>query len=185
VLGVWFTERVGQPNQPLFPTRTGGRLSRDAIEHRVTKHATTAASTCVSLQGRKSTTHVLRHTAAITLLHAGIDSTVIALWLGHEQVATTQIYLNADLALKERAPGREEGPRGDLERRGQTPCPGCCQGVRCDLWSQVRQGHQQDHRRRGRVAGVLRRYDDAGSALGTLILCPVPGRRSRTMPCGQ
>jgi site-specific recombinase XerD len=120
VLRVWLTERAGQRDAPLFPTRTGSRLSRDAIEHRVTKHVTNAASNCPSLRWKKITAHVLRHTTAVRLLHAGVDTAVIALWLGHEQVATTQIYLNADLALKEKAlarttppntaPGRYEAP---------------------------------------------------------------------------
>jgi integrase/recombinase XerD len=91
VLRVWLT---GHRDAPLFPTRTGSRLSRDAIEHRVTKHVTNAASDCPSLHRKKITAHVLRHTTAMRLLHAGVDTAVIALWLGHEQIATTQIYLN-------------------------------------------------------------------------------------------
>ncbi len=103
VLRVWLAERAGRPADPLFPTRTGRVLSRDAVEHRLTKYVATAARTCPSLGTKRISAHVLRHTAAMQLLHAGIDTSVIALWLGHEQVETTQIYLHADLALKERA----------------------------------------------------------------------------------
>jgi site-specific recombinase XerD len=109
-LRVWLAERAGHPGDPLFPTRTGGRLSRDAVEHRIAKHATTAARGCPSLRGKKITAHSLRHTTAMQLLHAGVDTSVIALWLGHEQVATTQIYLSADLALKEKALARTTPP---------------------------------------------------------------------------
>jgi integrase/recombinase XerD len=106
VLRAWLAERRGQPAQPLFPNRTGGRLSRDAIEHRLAKHTTTAAARCPSLNAKAITAHTLRHTAAMRLLHAGTDTSVIALWLGHEQAETTQIYLHADLELKERALAR-------------------------------------------------------------------------------
>ena len=106
VLRAWLAERRGQPAQPLFPNRTGGRLSRDAIEHRLAMHTTTAAARCPSLNAKAITAHTLRHTAAMRLLHAGTDTSVIALWLGHEQAETTQIYLHADLELKERALAR-------------------------------------------------------------------------------
>jgi site-specific recombinase XerD len=106
MLTAWLTERAATPDAPLFPTRRGAQLSRDAIERRLTKHARTAAQTCPSLVGKKLSPHVLRHSTAMRLLHAGVDTTVIALWLGHESVATTQIYVHADLALKERALAR-------------------------------------------------------------------------------
>ncbi|HUP23208.1 MAG TPA: tyrosine-type recombinase/integrase [Thermoanaerobaculia bacterium] len=106
VLRVWRAERAGQPAEPLFATRTGRVLSRDALEHRLAKHVASAARVCPSLRQKKVTAHVLRHTAAMRLLQAGVDTSVIALWLGHEQVETTQIYLHADLALKERALAR-------------------------------------------------------------------------------
>ncbi len=106
VLRVWMRERDGSPDEPLFPTRTGRRLSRDAIERRVTAHTTTAARECPSLQGKRLTPHVLRHTSAMQLLHAGVDTAVIALWLGHADIRSTQIYLHADLAIKERALAR-------------------------------------------------------------------------------
>jgi len=110
VLRTWIAERRGQPKQPLFPTRTGKPLSRDAIEHRLAKHTATAAANCPSLPAKAVTAHTLRHTAAMRLLHAGTDTSVIALWLGHEQAETTQIYLHADLALKERALARTKPP---------------------------------------------------------------------------
>lgn len=106
VLRVWLAERAGQTAEPLFATRTGGMLSRDALEHRLVKHVASATGACHSLRHKKITLHVLRHTAAMRLLHAGVDTSVIALWLGHEQLETTQIYLHADLALKERALAR-------------------------------------------------------------------------------
>jgi site-specific recombinase XerD len=110
VLRVWLAERAGQPNSPLFPTARGDRLSRDGLERRLTKHLSTAAQHCPSLIEKNVTLHTLRHTAAMQLLHAGVDTTVIALWLGHERVDTTQIYLHADLALKERALARTKPP---------------------------------------------------------------------------
>jgi site-specific recombinase XerD len=103
VLRTWLKERAGEQHDPLFPTSTGRRLSRDALERRLAKHTTNAAGSCPSLGGKKVTPHVLRHTAAMRLLHADVDTTVIALWLGHEKAETTQIYLHADLALKEQA----------------------------------------------------------------------------------
>jgi site-specific recombinase XerD len=105
-LSAWLAEHRALPTDPLFPTRRGGRLSPDAVERRLTKHVATAALTCPTLAEKKVSPHVLRHTAAMRLLNAGVDTTVIALWLGHENVATTQIYIHADLALKERALAR-------------------------------------------------------------------------------
>ena len=110
VLRTWLAERGSQPSQPLFPARAGGRLSRDAVERRLAKHTATAAARCPSLNAKTVTAHTLRHTAAMRLLHAGTDTSVIALWLGHEQAETTQIYLHADLALKERALARTKPP---------------------------------------------------------------------------
>jgi site-specific recombinase XerD len=103
IIRVWLRERRGQPGDPAFPTRTGRRLSRDAIEHRLTNHTATATTLCPSLVGKTISPHVLRHTAAMTLLHAGVETTVIALWLGHVDVRSTNAYLHADLAIKERA----------------------------------------------------------------------------------
>lgn len=110
VLRVWLAERAGEATDPLFPTSTGTPLSRDAVERRIAKYAAAAASACPSLRTKRISPHVLRHTAAMRLLQAGVDTSVIALWLGHEHVDTTQIYLHADLALKERALARTAPP---------------------------------------------------------------------------
>ncbi|HOT83695.1 MAG TPA: tyrosine-type recombinase/integrase, partial [Candidatus Defluviicoccus seviourii] len=96
VLRTWLAERTGQPADPLFPTRTGRSLSRDALERRLAGYAVDATAQCPSLARKRVTMHVLRHSAAMRLLRAGIDTSVIALWLGHEQIETTQIYLHAD-----------------------------------------------------------------------------------------
>jgi site-specific recombinase XerD len=106
VLRSWLTERDGLPADPLFPTSRGAPLTRDAVARRLTKHAASAAHVCPTLHGKNVTPHVLRHTAAMRLLHAGVDTAIIALWLGHESVETTHIYLHADLAIKERALAR-------------------------------------------------------------------------------
>jgi integrase/recombinase XerD len=106
----WLTELPAAPGQPLFPGRDGRQLSRDAVERRLAVHTATAATACPSLAGKKVSPHVLRHTAAMRLLHAGTDLTVIALWLGHEQTETTRIYLHADLTLKEKALARIKPP---------------------------------------------------------------------------
>jgi site-specific recombinase XerD len=103
VLAAWLGERGGRPADPLFPTRTGRRLSRDAIEQRVTTHAAAARNNCPSLGTKQLHPHVLRHSCAMSLLQAGVDTTVIALWLGHADVRSTQPYLHADLTIKEKA----------------------------------------------------------------------------------
>lgn len=105
-LRTWLAERRGQPDEPVFATHTGHRLSSDAVQRRVALHTRTAAATCPSLQGRPLSPHVFRHTNAMSLLHAGVDTTVIALWLGHADVRSTNAYLHADLAIKERALAR-------------------------------------------------------------------------------
>jgi integrase/recombinase XerD len=110
VLRVWQHERAGNPADPLFPTSRGGRLSRDAVAWLLAKHVATAAHACALLHARTISPHTLRHTAAMRLLQAGVDITVIALWLGHESTQTTHIYLHADLALKERALARTKPP---------------------------------------------------------------------------
>lgn len=103
IVTAWTAEHGGPANAALFTTSTGRRLSRDAIEHRIRNTINTAASSCPSLIGKRVTMHTLRHTAAMRLLQAGVDTTVIALWLGHEQVVTTNIYVHADMTLKENA----------------------------------------------------------------------------------
>ena len=103
VLREWARERDGRPGDPLFPARTGRRLSRDAIEHRLATHTAAAARKCPTLHGKHVTPHVLRHSAAMSLLHAGVDTSVIALWLGHADIRATNVYLHADMTIKERA----------------------------------------------------------------------------------
>jgi site-specific recombinase XerD len=103
VLRNWLKQLGATPSEPVFPGRRSGILSRDAVERLVKKHAATAREKCPTLINKNVSPHVLRHTAAVQLLEAGIDRSVIALWLGHESVETTQIYLDADLAIKERA----------------------------------------------------------------------------------
>ena len=98
LLAAWINERRCQPTDPLFPSRAGNQLSRDSLEQRVAKHAANAALSCPNLAAKTVSPHTLRHTAAMRLLAAGVDTTVIALWLGHESVATTQIYIHAKIA---------------------------------------------------------------------------------------
>lgn len=94
----------------MFPTRRGEGLSRDGLEQLVRRHVTTASRSCAKLAGRRVTPHVLRHSTAMQLLQHGVDQSVIALWLGHESVETTQVYLHANLKLKEEALARMAAP---------------------------------------------------------------------------
>jgi integrase/recombinase XerD len=120
VLRVWLAERQGRPSDPLFPSRRRGSLSRDAVALLVTKHARGATQHCPSIGPKTVTPHVLRHTCAMSLLAVGVDISVIALWLGHEGIETTQIYLHADLAIKERALART-APAGTKPGRYRAP----------------------------------------------------------------
>jgi len=106
VMSSCLRELNGQLETPVFPSIRGGSLSRDAVEHLVARHCKTAQLHCHSLNRKKVTPHVLRHTAAMELLQHGIDRSVIALWLGHESVETTQMYLHADMRLKQQALSR-------------------------------------------------------------------------------
>ena len=106
VIRAWLNERRGQPDDPLFPTRQGGPLSRYAIGVVVSKHAAAAATGCPSLQAKRTSPHTLRHTNAMLLRAKGVDIATIALWLGHESTQTTHIYEHADPALKEQAIAR-------------------------------------------------------------------------------
>jgi integrase/recombinase XerD len=99
----WLRERHAGPEEYVFPSRRNGPLSRDAVERLLDKYVAAACATCPSLRTKRVTPHVLRHTTAVELLRAGNDATVVALYRGHESVATTQIYLEADLEVKERA----------------------------------------------------------------------------------
>jgi site-specific recombinase XerD len=103
LLRVWLNERAGLPHDPLFPTRTGRRLSRDAVALRVSTHASTAAQHCPTLSGKRVHPHVFRHSCAMSLLQAGVDTSVIALWLGHAGVRSTDAYVHADITIKEKA----------------------------------------------------------------------------------
>jgi integrase/recombinase XerD len=102
-LATWLRERQGDPDQPLFPSMRGDRLSRDALEHLVRKHSLKASRSCPSLAAKRVSPHTLRHSTAMQLLQHGVDQSVIALWLGHESPDTTQIYIHADMRLKEKA----------------------------------------------------------------------------------
>ena len=110
VLEAWLKEQDGADSDPLFPTNRGTRMSRDALEGIVRRHTLSASQLCPSLAGKRVSPHVLRHSLAMELLHHGVDQTVIALWLGHESVETTQIYMHADLRLKEKALARVTAP---------------------------------------------------------------------------
>jgi site-specific recombinase XerD len=106
VLRVWLAEHDGTPSDPLFPTRAGHPLSPDAVERLVGKHAAHAAANCPTITAKNVTPHTLRHSTAIALLHAGVDTSVIALWMGHEDPTSTQAYLHADMTIKEQALAR-------------------------------------------------------------------------------
>jgi integrase/recombinase XerD len=106
----WLRERRGSQDDPLFPSIRGDRMSRDALEHLVRKHSQAAAASCPSLAGKRISPHILRHSTAMELLQHGVDQTVIALWLGHESVETTQVYIHADLRMKEKALSRVAAP---------------------------------------------------------------------------
>jgi site-specific recombinase XerD len=103
VLKAWLREPLRGDGRLLFPNAKGGRLTVHGVKYMLNKHAATAATVCPSLKGKRVTVHLLRHTMALEMLQAGVDRAVIALWLGHESVETTQIYLEATLAMKEKA----------------------------------------------------------------------------------
>jgi site-specific recombinase XerD len=106
LLRAWLKERGELRDEPLFPSRSGRPLSEDAVESRVAIYKILATQRCPSLGTKKLTPHVLRHTSAMSLLHAGVDVAVIALWLGHADPRSTQSYLHADMTIKERALAR-------------------------------------------------------------------------------
>ena len=108
MLELWLRQRKGRPEDPVFPSIRGDRLSRDAVERLITKYTNCATRTCPSLNRKNVSPHVLRHSTAMDLLHHGVDRSVIALWLGHESPETTNMYLHADMSLKEKALSRTE-----------------------------------------------------------------------------
>jgi site-specific recombinase XerD len=112
VLKAWLQEPSKSDKQPLFPNARGGRLSADGVQYILAKHTALACIACPSLAQKRVTPHVLRHTTAMEMLQAGVDRALIALWLGHESVETTQIYLNANLALKEEVLAKTGPPEG-------------------------------------------------------------------------
>jgi site-specific recombinase XerD len=112
VLTAWVREPPRAEDQPLFPNARGGRLSAHGVHYLLDKHVAVAAGQCSSLKNKRVSPHVLRHTTAMDLLQAGVDCSVIALWLGHESIETTQIYLDADLALKEQVLDKTTPPNG-------------------------------------------------------------------------
>jgi site-specific recombinase XerD len=112
VMAAWLQEPSIVVGQPLFPNARGGRLSSHGVHYLLGKHVSAAAEACPSLKRKRVTPHVLRHTTAMDLLQAGVEQAVIALWLGHESIETTQIYLDANLTLKERVLAKTTPPGG-------------------------------------------------------------------------
>jgi site-specific recombinase XerD len=111
-LAAWTREPLKLAGQPLFPNAQGSRLSAHGVQYLLAKHVATAATSCPSLRRKRVSPHVLRHTTAMDLLQEGTDRSVIALWLGHESIETTQMYLDADLELKQRVLDRIAPPAG-------------------------------------------------------------------------
>ena len=116
LLKTWLREPPRGDGQILFPNARGTRLSPDGVHYLLVRHATAAAKRCPSLKGKRVTVHLLRHTMALDLLQGGVDRSVIALWLGHESVETTQIYLEATLAMKEKALEKAKPLNGKFRR---------------------------------------------------------------------
>jgi site-specific recombinase XerD len=121
ILKNWLNELEKANTEMLFPNARGGRLSGDGVRYILAKHIVTASKACPSLLRKKVTPHVLRHTMAMELLQAGVDRALIALWLGHESVETTQIYLDANLALKEEILAKTRSPNGSWRGRYKPP----------------------------------------------------------------
>jgi integrase/recombinase XerD len=112
VLKAWMREQGREDSKTLFPSLRGGRLSDVGVQHMVARHVAKAGKSCPTLGKKRVSPHVLRHAAAMELLQAGVDRAVIALWLGHESVETTQIYLDADMALKEQVLAKTKPIKG-------------------------------------------------------------------------
>jgi integrase/recombinase XerD len=109
-LRAWLSQIERRPDAPVFPNRAGRPITGSGIEHRLGLAVTKASSRCPSLAARRISPHTMRHTTAMHLLQSGVDIAVIALWLGHEDTATTHMYLEADLAMKEAALRRLHEP---------------------------------------------------------------------------
>lgn len=122
LLKEWLVHQPGAPEDPVFPSTRGGRLSADALQRLVAKHTVAARRVCPSLTDKVVTPHTLRHAAAMSLLQRGVDLSVIALWLGHESTETTEVYLHADMRLKERALAHAT-PSGRVPKRYRAPDP--------------------------------------------------------------
>jgi integrase/recombinase XerD len=116
VLKGWRSEQAGKTDEPVFPSSRGGRMSSDTLQRLVTNCVARAARVCPSIAEKRVTPHTLRHTAAMSLLRHGVDLSVIALWLGHECVETTQTYLHADMEIKEKALARTKSSGAKLRR---------------------------------------------------------------------
>ena len=116
VLKAWLCEPPRGDGHVLFPNARGTRLTPDGVHYLLVRHVKTAATACPSLKSKRVTVHVLRHTMALDLLQGGVDRSVIALWLGHESVETTQIYLEATLAMKEKALSKTKPMNGQFRR---------------------------------------------------------------------
>jgi site-specific recombinase XerD len=116
VLKAWLREPPRGDGQVLFPNSRGTPLTPDGVHYLLVRHVRAATNVCPSLKNKSVTVHVLRHTMAMDLLQGGVDRSVIALWLGHESLDTTQIYLEATLAMKERALSKTKPPNGKFKR---------------------------------------------------------------------
>lgn len=112
VLAAWLREPLRAPGQPVFPNARGDPLSSHGVQYLLAKHVEAASAKCTSLKRKRVSPHVLRHTTAMDLLQAGVEQSVIALWLGHESIETTQIYLDANLELKEQMLAKTTPPGG-------------------------------------------------------------------------
>jgi site-specific recombinase XerD len=116
ILQSWLKEIGDSPDDFAFPNARGGRLTRDGVRYILDQAVESAATRCPSLRRKHVTPHVVRHTTAMHLLQAGVDCSVIALWLGHESLETTHIYLEADLAMKQTALGKLAPPETTVRR---------------------------------------------------------------------
>ncbi len=116
----WIEQRAAGPEDPVFATRTGGRLSTDAVQDLMAKHVGVAAEQCESLRPKRITPHTLRHTCAMGMLAAELDVATIALWLGHSSIKSSEIYIHADMTLKEKALARV-APTPAAQRRYRPP----------------------------------------------------------------